>query len=202
MGVALTGVVTYVSKLYPGSISDKAIVQQSGFLNHLTAGDMVLADKGFVIQDRVRNGVSVNIPLFLNNGTFTESEARATKAIAKCRIGVERANTRLKDFNISSFIPSYLCCPADIIFQLCASLVNLQFPLIEQGVKDMNLINELNICYGRTIKYFVKYMLICLHLFPQKGNKSAFIVEFTDVCKISAQQQLTTIEQYSSNLTP
>ena len=45
-------------------------------------------------------------------------------------------------------------------------------------------------------------MLICLHLFPQKGNKSAFIVEFTDVCKISAQQQLTTIEQYSSNLTP
>lgn len=65
----------------------------------------------------------------------------------------------------------------------------------------MNLINELNICYGRRITYFVKYMLICLHFFPQKGNKSAFIVEFTDVCKISAQQ-LTTIEQYSSNLTP
>ena len=135
VGVALIGVVTYVSKLYPGSISDKAIVQQSGFLNHLTAGDMVLADKGFVIQDRVRNGVSVNIPLFLNNGTFTESEARATKAIEKCRIDVERANTKLKDFNISSFIPSHLCCPADIIFQLCASLVNLQFPLIEQGCK-------------------------------------------------------------------
>ena len=70
------------------------------------------------------------------------------------------------------------------------------------GVKDMNLINELNICYGKRIKYFVKHMLICLHFFPQKGNKSAFIVEFTDVCKISAQQQLTTIEQYSSNLTP
>ena len=44
---------------------------------------MVLADKGFVIQDLVPNGVSVNIPPFLNNGTFTESEARATKAIAK-----------------------------------------------------------------------------------------------------------------------
>ena len=34
----------------------------------------------------VPNGVSVNIPPFLNHGTFTESEARATKAIAKCRI--------------------------------------------------------------------------------------------------------------------
>ena len=133
VGVAPNGVITYVSKLYPGSISDKAIVQQSGFLNHLTAGDMVLADKGFVIQDLVPNGVSVNIPPFLNNGTFTESEARATKAIAKCRIHVERANARLKDFKILSFIPSYLCCHADIIFQLCASLVNLQFPLIKEG---------------------------------------------------------------------
>ena len=62
VGVAPNGVVTYVSNLYPGSISDKAIVQQSGFLNLLTAGDMVLADKGFVIQDLVPNSVSVSIP--------------------------------------------------------------------------------------------------------------------------------------------
>ena len=133
VGVAPNGVITYVSKLYPGSISDKAIVQQSGLLNHLTAGDLVLADKGFLIQDLVPNDVSVNIPPFLNNGTFTESEAQATKAIAKCRIHVERANARLKDFKILSFIPSYLRCHADIIFQLCASLVNLQFPLIKEG---------------------------------------------------------------------
>ena len=133
VGVAPNGVITYVSKLYPGSISDKAIVKQSGLLNHLTAGDLVLADKGFLIQDLVPNGVSVNIPPFLNNGTFTESEAKATKDIAKCRIHVERANARLKDFKILSFIPSYLRCHADIIFQLCASLVNLQFPLIKEG---------------------------------------------------------------------
>lgn len=136
VGVAPNAVITYVSKLYPGSISDKAIVQKSGFLNHLTAGDMVLADKGFVIQDLVPNGVSVNIPPFLNNGTFTESEARATKVIAKCRIHVERANARLKEFKILTFIPSYLRCHADIIFQLCASLVNLQFPLIKEGCEQ------------------------------------------------------------------
>ena len=57
VGVAPNGVVTYSSKLYPGSISDKAIVQLSGFLNHLSAGDIILADKGFVIQDLVPNGV-------------------------------------------------------------------------------------------------------------------------------------------------
>ena len=92
VGVAPNAVVTYVSKLYPGSISDKAIVQESGLLNHLSPGDMILADKGFLIQDIVPHGVSVNIPPFLNNGTFTESEVKATKAIARCRIHVERAN--------------------------------------------------------------------------------------------------------------
>lgn len=137
VGVAPNGVITYVSRLYPGSISDKSIVEQSGLLNHLTAGDMILADKGFLIQDIVPHGVCVNIPPFLNNGTFTESEVKKTKGIAKARIHVERANARLKDFKILSFIPSYLRCHADILFQLCTALVNLQFPLIKEGCEDM-----------------------------------------------------------------
>ena len=55
------------------------------------------------------------------------------KLLQNAEIHVERANARLKDFKILSFIPSYLRCHADIIFQLCASLVNLQFPLIKEG---------------------------------------------------------------------
>lgn len=133
VGVAPNAVITYVSMLYPGSISDKAIVQESGLLKHLNPGDMILADKGFLIQDIVPHGVSVNIPPFLNKGALTESDARATKAIARCRIHVERANARLKDFRILSFIPSYLRCYADVLFQLCAALVNLQFPLFNKG---------------------------------------------------------------------
>ena len=133
VGVAPNAVITFVSKLYPGSISDKAIVQQSGLLNHLVAGDMVLADKGFLIQDILPNDVSLNIPPFLNDGVFTESEAKKTKSIARARIHVERANARLKDFKILTFIPYYLRCYADVIFQLCAALVNLQFPLIKEG---------------------------------------------------------------------
>ena len=44
----------------------------------------------------------------LNNGKFTESEVKATKSIAKCRIHVKRASARLKEFKILSSIPSYL----------------------------------------------------------------------------------------------
>ena len=43
--------VNYVSKLYSGSISDKEIVNVSGFLEKLNPGDTVMADKGFNIQD-------------------------------------------------------------------------------------------------------------------------------------------------------
>lgn len=69
----------------------------------------------------------------LNNGKFTESEAKATKSIAKCRIHVERASARLKEFKILSFIPSYFRCYVDELFKLCAALVNLQFPPIKEG---------------------------------------------------------------------
>lgn len=62
VGVAPNAVITYVSKLYPGSISDKEIVKQSGLKNHMACGDLILADKGFLIQDIVPKGVSVNIP--------------------------------------------------------------------------------------------------------------------------------------------
>lgn len=132
-GVAPNGVLTFVSRLYPGSISDKEIVQQSGILKHFVPGDLILADKGFLIQDVVPKGVSVNIPPFLEHGKFTESEAKVTKSIARCRIHVERANARLKDFKILSFVPPYLRCYMDKVFQLCAALVNLQFPLIKEG---------------------------------------------------------------------
>ena len=65
IGVAPNGLLTYSSSLYPGSLSDKEIVQQSGLLNHLVPGDLILADKRFIIQDIVPSGVSVNIPSIL-----------------------------------------------------------------------------------------------------------------------------------------
>lgn len=81
VGVAPNAVITYVSKLYPGSISDKEIVKQSGLMNHMASGDLILADKGFLIQDIVPKGVSVNIPPFLQNGKFTAGEIRLLKTL-------------------------------------------------------------------------------------------------------------------------
>lgn len=62
VGVAPHAVVTFISPLFPGSISDKDTVK-SGLLKQLKTGDLVLADKEFLIEDIVPHGVFVNIPL-------------------------------------------------------------------------------------------------------------------------------------------
>ena len=78
----------------------------------------------------------MNISPFRNCGKFTESEVRATKSITRCCIHVERANASLKSFRTLGFIPSFLRCHADKLCQLCAAVVNLQFPLIKDGCND------------------------------------------------------------------
>ncbi|KAL7396160.1 hypothetical protein ABVT39_001263 [Epinephelus coioides] len=57
ISVAPNGVINFCSPFFPGSVSDNAIMQQSGILEHLVAGDLILADKGFLISDIVPAGV-------------------------------------------------------------------------------------------------------------------------------------------------
>ncbi|XP_031331506.1 uncharacterized protein LOC116162110 [Photinus pyralis] len=59
VGVAPNGVITYLSSLYPASTSDKKIVQHYGVLEQLEPGDLILADKGFLIGDILPAGLSV-----------------------------------------------------------------------------------------------------------------------------------------------
>ena len=130
IGVAPNGVITYVSELCPGSVSDRVIVGHCGLLDSLESGDLIIADKGFLIHDMLPQGVSLNIPPFLY-GKFSRSEAEATKDIARCRIHVERAIARIKKFKILHCVPHSLRCYMDIIVQVIATLVNLQPPLIK-----------------------------------------------------------------------
>ncbi|XP_072394121.1 LOW QUALITY PROTEIN: uncharacterized protein [Diabrotica undecimpunctata] len=132
VGVAPNGVVTFVSCLYPGSTSDKKIVKDCGILDHLEAGDLILADKGFLIKDIVPSGVHVNIPPFLTTAQFTPEQVRQTECIARARIHVERAIRRMKIFKILDFIPYSLLPHADAVFQVIGALTNMQYPLIKE----------------------------------------------------------------------
>ena len=52
VGIAPHGAVTFISSLYQGSISDKEITRRSGILSLMQEGDEVMADKGFLIQEK------------------------------------------------------------------------------------------------------------------------------------------------------
>ena len=133
LGVSPNAVITYASNLYTGSSSDKAITQHSTILSNFAAGDLVLADKGFLINDILPEGVTCNIPPFLENAQFTEAETLLTRRIARCRIHVERANQRLKMFKILNRIPHSLRHQTDKVVQVIVALCNLQMPLIKEG---------------------------------------------------------------------
>ena len=136
VGVAPNGTITFISNLYPGSVSDKEIVIQSKVLEKLVPGDMVMADKGFLLHDIMPPGTSLNIPPFLHGGQFSLEQVNSTYNIARARIHVERAICRIKIYQILNLIPNSLRAEASMIFKVCAALVNWQSPLIA-SVKDM-----------------------------------------------------------------
>lgn len=130
--VAPNGVITFLSDLYPGSTSDRQIVQNCGIRNQMEAGDLILADKGFLISDILPAGVSLNIPPFLQTAQFSPEQVRQTECIARARIHVERAIRRMKCYSILNLIPQSLTKHSDIVFQVAGALTNLQYPLIKE----------------------------------------------------------------------
>ena len=79
LGAAPNAAITFSSSLFPGSAPDTDMVLKSGILKQFMPGDRILADKGFLIQDIMSPGVTVNIPPFLHHGKFTPSEVQSTK---------------------------------------------------------------------------------------------------------------------------
>ena len=132
VGISPSGVITYVSNLYAGSISDKELTRCSGILDLLEQGDSVMADRGFDIQDDLTlRGVRLNIPPFLKGRSqLTESELVETRRIASIRIHVERAMERIKNFHIfDRTLPSSMSSIANQTFFVCAVLSNFHPPL-------------------------------------------------------------------------
>ena len=73
IGISLCGAVTFVSKLYPGNISNKELMRQSGLLDKLQPGDSIMADRGFdIMDDLAPRGVKLNTPPFLRGKSQRE----------------------------------------------------------------------------------------------------------------------------------
>ena len=132
IGISPSGAITFISKLFPGSISDKELTCKCGLLDLLDPGDSVMADKGFDIEEYlIPLGVKLNIPPFLRGKVqFNQSELVQTRRIASLRIHVERAMERIKNFHIfDRTLQASLTGIADRMFYVCCFLCNFHPPL-------------------------------------------------------------------------
>jgi hypothetical protein len=139
IGISPNGALMYVSNAFEGCISDKEIVIQSGFLDKLHRGDLVMADRGFVIRDVLNErGVDLNIPPFLSGRkSFTPQEEAQTKLIAKVRIHVEGAIERLKKYRLLQKVIPLSLAP---VFANCFCMCMLgQLPRTNCEITDFHV---------------------------------------------------------------
>ncbi|XP_046364948.2 uncharacterized protein LOC124141094 [Haliotis rufescens] len=141
VGVTPNGVVSFVSDLWSGSISDRQITVESGLLDLCDVGDAIMADKGFTISDLTTpRGILLIIPPKKHKRKqLTAVEIEQTRRIANLRIHVERHMERVKNFRIlQGIIPITISKSVNKIWKICNALTTLLPPLYphDQEIDD------------------------------------------------------------------
>ncbi|XP_064477574.1 uncharacterized protein LOC135391290 [Ornithodoros turicata] len=125
--------VAFVSKLWGGSVSDIAIVEQSGLLWLLEPGDAIMVDKGFKFT-HLPPGVKVYCSEFHqpHDLQMKREAVLGTRQIAGARVHVERVIGRVKQFHIlQTPLPISMIDIAEQIFHVCCYFSNFRPPLIQ-----------------------------------------------------------------------
>jgi DDE superfamily endonuclease/Helix-turn-helix of DDE superfamily endonuclease len=86
------GTISFISKGYVGRNSDQNIVRTSGYLDKVSPGDTVMADKGFrVEEDLMTVGAKLVTPAFLRDKQqLSQLETEQSRRVSNVRIHVER----------------------------------------------------------------------------------------------------------------
>lgn len=92
LGITPHGAISFVSNAFVGRASDKYVTQESKILDHILVGDIVMADRGFLIEDSlVKIHAHLKIPAFTRSlDQLHPIDVEKTRKIAHIRIHVER----------------------------------------------------------------------------------------------------------------
>ncbi|KAE8738880.1 hypothetical protein FOCC_FOCC015627 [Frankliniella occidentalis] len=134
VGISCYGGLSFISEGFEGSISDRKLIEDSGFMDHLEPHDGVMSDKGFDMEDKCdEREVDLYIPSFLGRrDAFTGRELLYSRAIAVSRIFVEIFIGKIKEFRLVRYlIPNSMLPVASDLVRVCAFLVNFQNAFIK-----------------------------------------------------------------------
>ena len=134
VGITPNGAISFISQAWGGRATDQYITRSSGFYDKLETGDLIMADRGFPIQeDLLLRHCTLRIPPPSSGlEQMSEADVLKTQDVANTRIHVERAIGQLKDFSILVHqMPISLIPLADDIIVVCAALHNLLPPLVK-----------------------------------------------------------------------
>ena len=112
IGISPQGTNLFVSQAWGGRTSDKVLTENFGFLRNLLQGDLVLADRGFRIPDKVMlYHENLNIPAF-TKGKSQLNPVKIEKILnlADARIHVERVTGVLPQKYLILQSTDYLMC--------------------------------------------------------------------------------------------
>lgn len=131
VGVTPNGVVSFISDLWAGSISDKQLVIKSGMLDLCDQGDAIMGDKGFLISDLTTpRGLQLIIPPKKKQvQQMSVVDLVMTRRIANVRIHVERHMERVKNYRILNSLTGTMKANVSKVWMICNSLTTLLPPL-------------------------------------------------------------------------
>ena len=92
IGICPQGAISFISKAWGGRTSDKYLTENCHILNRVLPCDIVLAGRGFSINENVAlKGATVEIPAYTKGKTQLSSlEVEETRRLANVLIHVER----------------------------------------------------------------------------------------------------------------
>jgi hypothetical protein len=102
VGITPGGLVSYVSDAYGGSTSDRQAVERSTLPKMCDAGDEIMADKGFTVEDLfLPYQVTVNMPTFFKKrNRMNAATVMKDRKISSKRVHVERSIGLAKTYKI------------------------------------------------------------------------------------------------------
>ena len=134
IGVTPQGSIAFISNGWGGRASDVHTTENSDLLSKLLPGDMILADRGFTIQESVGlYCAEVKLPPFTRGKKqLSRVEIDAARRLSRVRIHVERiiGLVRQKYTILQSTLPiNLIACDEDVsavdkIVTVCSALCN------------------------------------------------------------------------------